>query len=184
LLADASGRRAVAASDVELLGAYRLRADSPLRDNPPTGTGETPPARRASHNGLILALAAPTEVAGTGGTQYWLRVRIVPRVQLRYPGTGVARINRISGQLRQRGFDVAPAEAVPTPVLKPLVTYYHEQDAAAAGALATRLEEFAGMPFQTQDRVGSGRLADPGTLEAWLDVDDPRSTASNRERDD
>jgi hypothetical protein len=171
LLADAGGRTPVPPNEVAPNNQYRLRLSVPIYAAAPAGDEALPePAARAEQGALVYATGRYTTVRREGGEQYWLPVRLVPRVLIRYPGNDPTRARAVAQDLRAHGFDAVSPASVPTAAVKPLVRYFHPQDEAPASDLADELRRI-NFDVQVLPPGDAAADAERGTLEVWLNPD-------------
>ena len=122
----------------------------------------------APSKSLVIALDKPVARERPSGTQYWARVRVVPRVYIQYA-------HRESGALaesfRLNGFDVQPSERRDDFTSRPQVRFYHPDDAPLARALARAASDALraqGRPAVISCRLfGGAKLPPPTVLEFW-----------------
>ena len=113
-------------------------------------------------------------MARPGGDQYWLSVRLVPRVLIRYPGAAPERVEGLRGSCATLGYDAAVPEQVPTSDIKTVLRFYHEQDSAPAARSPADVRqvlqrESGRARTAAAEPENTGATMDPGTLELWVD---------------
>lgn len=119
---------------------YRVksRVHMSLRTGLPSGEDPAPLLGVAPSNSLMVARDNPRGFDRPSGRQYWLRVRIVPRIDVWYSGEASQdRVRRLVQALRQAGFDPRPRPVRHDGPAS--VHFFHDQDrqiAAAVGRIA------------------------------------------------
>lgn len=185
LISDPRNPDPVAPDRIAAYRLYRMRANLTLRADYPGGP-EARTLARQSDNGtvaagsLVIALEPPRAFDRGPVTQYWVKVRIIPRVIIRYPNGAAnrAEIARIVGALRNAGYDAVAADPIPATQSASELRYFYAQDRTVANDLAARLGRLLDQRHPPISRVASIQSAvrpDPGTLELWLDPSIPSS---------
>lgn len=130
----------VAAADVHANVHYRVRgnANLVLREAAATADGASArpsPPGLAPANSLVVALAEPTYNDRPSGRQYWLKVRIVPKLFIQFSGTNDGRPAKLADALRKTGFDVQKNQQRDDYIGTPKVRFYYGSDATVAQKL-------------------------------------------------
>ncbi|HEY5710983.1 MAG TPA: ATP-binding protein [Allosphingosinicella sp.] len=177
-LRSVDGEDVVPAADVRAGNFYRLRADVPLVLYPVSGgdpAGQVRLIGSASAGAVVLARSGVTHTDRATGRQYWLPVRVIPRVLLQYSGSSERVVGLISDRLRAGGYDVPPIRRLTGPRGRAEIRYYFEQDAEQARGLANALREalarrVATPPPVSVRHVSGNAKAHQGYLEVWMDL--------------
>lgn len=122
---------------------------------------------------LVVATGRPETQSRPAGRQYWLPVRVVPRLFIQYTNGDRERVRTLEEQARKVGFDVQgeggdrkDAEARGFRQIR----YVHDADKPSAAALYRALAPSVGaLDCQT---IG-GTLRDHSTIELWIDFAAP-----------
>jgi energy-coupling factor transporter ATP-binding protein EcfA2 len=182
LIGDPQSMARVSPSLIRAGQRYRLRANLALRADYPN---ESPfflapplfPDGTVAAGSLVVAL---DQARGYDrpARQYWLRVRLVPRVIVRYSNESENRaaIVGIVAALRNAGYDAAAADPIPATESQSELRYFYAQDRDVANGLVARLRSIPGsqhLTVPTVSKIQSAVRPDPGTLELWLDPSVP-----------
>ena len=118
--------------------AYRLRADVAMRDafpDPEYHFGVR--LGIAPAGSLVVANGPPQSVQRPSRTDYWLRVRLIPRVSMTYAAAGAGQADTLAARLRRLGYDITPKAS--GPVQQNQVYFYHEDEKGYADQFASSL---------------------------------------------
>jgi hypothetical protein len=176
-LRSAEGQDVVAPTDVHRDGFYRLRIDVPLVEVASSGDNQVRVRANgnASAGALVVARGTASSTDRPSGRQYWLPVRVVPRVFVQFSGGTREQVTEILRRLRERGFDVPAAQQVDAVPEGAEVRYYYNQDEASARYLVMVLN--SQLPTRPTRRLikSGGTRANQGSLEVWLNLSPTRN---------
>jgi hypothetical protein len=165
-----------------------LRTSIYLRKDAPGGNGGDAGARKpvvgvGNAGFFVVALDDPRPHGFQGTTQYWLPVRLVPRIFVQLPAA-FADKNVEAGSERRgalltdwfgaQGYDLPPVQWLKDEPVQHEIRYYHAQDKAPSEDLARRLNLLVG--GDPAEPVTARLMDDPalvarvreGVIELWL----------------
>lgn len=168
-----------------------LRTSMYLRAGPPSERASDPGTRKptvgiGNAGFFVTAIADPSRHDFKGTTQYWLPVRLIPRIFIQLPATfaeeevkAIPRGSRLKVEdwLVAQGYDVPPVQWLGGIAGLHEIRYYHTQDRAPAEDLAARLNGLttgSGVPPVTARLMTDPALVArvrEGVLEVWLGTD-------------
>ncbi len=122
--------------------SFRLRTNIFLRQAWPESTDNytSPPSISVVPAGSLVYLTSdPKGYDRPSGRQYWAQVRVVPRVYVQYAGFDPGAIQALRKRLATAGFDVPPAQNIPTASTLREIRYFDQADAGLASYLAETL---------------------------------------------
>lgn len=123
---------------------------------------------------LLDVSGAPLAYKRSTGEQYWMKLRLVPKVYLQSPETSRKPADELVARLAKEGYEARRPELLSSAAGLAQVRWFHDQDREPAQALAGRLTELLERQIQTLQIRRLRDRADPGTLEVWLDPGVPQ----------
>lgn len=177
LLLDHASNARVRPDQIQTGETYRVPStiNMSLRSSFPTA--QNVPGRLlgvAPNGGLVEAMRERDHRDRPSGRQYWLRVRVLPRIYIQYDGPGRATVGRVEQALQRAGFDVRPSEQRPYRD-RPRIRFFHEQDRQIAAAVQqltfrTLNDGAARPPALICELYIKGQRPLPTILEIWIDT--------------
>ena len=164
---------------------FTLATSMYVRSNEPPNpsTGQLPPVSGVgSASFFIEALGAQRPHQFEDTTQYWMQVRLLPRLLVQFSDkvkpddTASGKESRIRLWASSEGYDTPDVKWIPATIHINEVRYFFRRDQPAAEALARRLTEML-KRAGSQNAITTKPMMDTadeqrgaeGTLELWLD---------------
>jgi hypothetical protein len=176
-LRDARTARPVAPGSIKPGQQFRVnsRKNMRLRSGLPSeGNFSAQEIGQAPAKSLVVAIGEPVPQERPSGIQYWLKVRVVPRVYIQFAD---AEVKTLAAALRDRGFDVQPSERRAFNG-GAQVRFYSATDAPLAAQLASAAADALRAPRGPPGRPADVRCLQlpreyqlpPTVLELWYNL--------------
>ena len=159
---------------IEPGSTWRLRTEIVLREGGPgPNNASAPQVALVPAGALVLVIGNVRRVERPSGLQYWLPVRVLPRVYIQYANARPAQVEPLRGVLREMGVEAPPIDQERSAARRHEVRYFRKEDSRLAAELTQRLRATLRGPGRAPVdvrcvRSGAGR-PDSSHLEIWLD---------------
>lgn len=161
-------------ADPAQLSAGRIllaRADLALRRSGPIDDDRAGPQVGVVPAGVSVVVLSqkPATQNRRSGTQYWVQVRVIPQVSIRFATGKRERAQALESELRKAGFDVHRSERTRNASGLRELRYFHAVDEPSAKVLHAAATAALG-PIACRPRLNSARTSE-SKLELWIDFD-------------
>ena len=157
-------------------GAYRTTRSIYLRSGAPDENYVSRPVVGVAPAGsLVVAQAAPVPFERASGRQYWIEVRVVPRVYIHAYNESPRQLEPLKRALRSAGFEVPPLPPDRRAIGRRALHIFDDKGddelaAAVANKVARTVTRGDGRPPELGCVYMARTEREAGTLDLWLDL--------------